>query len=468
MMFERSADAIFLLDPLREVFVDCNRAAVDMMRATSKEQLLLTHPAEVSPEYQPDGRKSLEKTHEMTAITVALGSHRFEWLCRRFDETEFHVEVMATTVQTGENPLVAVVCRDITDRKANEIALRESEARFRRLFERSADAMSLFDPQAGRFIGSNDAVARQIGAPNKEALRKATPAEISPERQPDGRLSSEKAAEMVKLALAQGSHRFEWVSRGFDGRELPLDVVMTAIPSGERTLLFVVTRDISCHKRAENEILRLNASLERRVAERTAELVQTNEQLRRKEQELLNRGSMVQKHRDVLLELARAPKADFDQALARVCSTASETLEVARVSFWSLSENNAAITCKQLYLRDIQKFDEQFKGAQVRAADCPSYFEALAAKRPIVANDVLVNPATSGLADGYLRPLGISSMLDAPVWVHGEVVGVLCHEHIGKGRVWSAEEIDFVSALATMVSLAMEESRRAGSEHLLR
>ena len=59
-------------------------------------------------------------------------------------------------------------------------------------------------------------------------------------------------------------------------------------------------------------------------------------------------------------------------------------------------------------------------------------------------------------------------MLDAPVWVGGKVVGVLCHEHTGPPRDWSAEEIDFVSALAAMVSLALEESSRAHSEHLLR
>jgi PAS domain S-box-containing protein len=59
-------------------------------------------------------------------------------------------------------------------------------------------------------------------------------------------------------------------------------------------------------------------------------------------------------------------------------------------------------------------------------------------------------------------------MLDAPVWVSGKVVGVLCHEHTGPPRDWSAEEIDFVSALASMVSLALEESNRARSEHLLR
>ncbi len=141
---------------------------------------------------------------------------------------------------------------------------------------------------------------------------------------------------------------------------------------------------------------------------------------------------------------------------------------MARVSYWSLQENNSAIGCEVLYLRTAESCDEQFKGARLGFSDCPAYFEALATKRPIVADRVLMNPATSGLAENYLKPLGISSMLDAPVWVRGEVVGVLCHEHIGPPRDWSAEEIDFVSALASMVSLALEESSRAHSEHLLR
>jgi PAS domain S-box-containing protein len=221
-------------------------------------------------------------------------------------------------------------------------------------------------------------------------------------------------------------------------------------------------------KRAEREIRQLNASLEKRVAERTIELVRSNDQLKRAEEQLREHGEQVQRHRDVLLELARSDKSDLEKALRKICSLSASTLEVARVSYWSLQENNSAIGCEVLYLRDAESCDEQFTGARLGFSDCPAYFEALAAKQPIVADRVLTHPATSGLAENYLKPLGISSMLDAPVWVCGEVVGVLCHEHTGPPRDWSAEEIDFVSALASMVSLALEESNRARSEHLLR
>jgi len=221
-------------------------------------------------------------------------------------------------------------------------------------------------------------------------------------------------------------------------------------------------------ERAEREVRQLNASLEKRVDERTIELVRSNDQLRRAEDQLRRHGKEVEIHRDVLLELAHSDKSDFSKAIEKICSLSATTLDVARVSYWSLQENDSAIACELLYLRDSESVDEQFKGNRLAASDCPAYFAALTSKRPVVADHALTYPATSGLAKTYLQLLGISSMLDAPVWVGGKVVGVLCHEHTGPSRIWSAEEVDFVSALAAMASLALEESSRAQSEHLLR
>ncbi len=221
-------------------------------------------------------------------------------------------------------------------------------------------------------------------------------------------------------------------------------------------------------ERAESEIRQLNASLEKRVTARTIELVRSNEQLKSADEQLRKRSEQIEIHRDVLLELAHSDKSNLEKALEKICSLSAATLEVARVGYWSLREEDSAIVCEVLYLRDAERCDDQFKGARLGAVDCPAYFDALASKRPIVASHAAADLATSGLAQSYLEPLGISSMLDAPVWVRGKVVGVLCHEHIGAPRDWLAEEIDFVSALAATVSLALEESSRAHSEHLLR
>jgi PAS domain S-box-containing protein len=154
-----------------------------------------------------------------------------------------------------------LVSHEIMRRKQPEDAPVENAARFRVFFEHSADAMSLLDPQTLRYVEANEAVARLFGAPSPEALRNVSSTERWPEHQPDGRLSIEKAREMMKIALDQGSHRFEWLVRRYDGTELPLDIVMTAVPFGGRTLLSLVYRDIPIQKRAEAELRESEARL---------------------------------------------------------------------------------------------------------------------------------------------------------------------------------------------------------------
>src|SRR5580765_8823582 len=88
LLFERSADAIWLFDPHAGVFVDCNSAAVELMRAGTKEKLLGARPEDLSPPLQPDGTSSREKTAQVIALAEERGCHRFEWMIRRFDGQE--------------------------------------------------------------------------------------------------------------------------------------------------------------------------------------------------------------------------------------------------------------------------------------------------------------------------------------------------------------------------------------------
>src|SRR6478609_516091 len=132
--------------------------------------------------------------------------------------------------------------------------LNDTAGMFRLLFERSADAMTLQDPLTGVFLDVNAASVRMTGAPDKAALLGSNPNIISPEYQPDGSLSADKVKEVIQLAMTNGSHRFEWVINCFDGKQLPVEIVLTLIRSGDRPLLLSVARDITERKRTENEL----------------------------------------------------------------------------------------------------------------------------------------------------------------------------------------------------------------------
>ncbi|MBW7933220.1 MAG: response regulator [Gemmatimonadaceae bacterium] len=121
-LFERSADAHLIID--RGAFVDCNQAAVEMLRHRTKQEFLATHPSQLSPPIQPDGRDSYEKANEMMAIAERQGSHRFEWMHVRADGEVFPVEVLLTTIPLRDRNVIHVVWRDITARKQLEDHLR--------------------------------------------------------------------------------------------------------------------------------------------------------------------------------------------------------------------------------------------------------------------------------------------------------------------------------------------------------
>jgi PAS domain S-box-containing protein len=104
----------------------------------------------------------------------------------------------------------------------------------------------------------------------------------------------------------------------------------------------------------------------------------------------------------------------------------------------------------------------------IRAADFPAYFATLARTDVIVANDARTDPATSELANGYMVPLEISSMLDAAVRLRGHVEGVLCCEHVGPKRTWTTDEATFAVAVASVVSLVLETAERRRIERELR
>ena len=123
-LFEKSADAYLILES--NTFVDCNQATVKMLRASTKEEVLSTHPSELSPEYQPDGRLSAEKADEMIHIALEQGSHRFEWVHRRIDGEDFPVEVLLTPMPFDNRQIIFTVWREIAERKYLERQLEES------------------------------------------------------------------------------------------------------------------------------------------------------------------------------------------------------------------------------------------------------------------------------------------------------------------------------------------------------
>ncbi|MGH2670928.1 MAG: PAS domain S-box protein, partial [bacterium] len=141
------------------------------------------------------------------------------------------------------------------------------------------------------------------------------------------------------------------------------------------------------------------------------------------------------------------------EAMRVLTARVAHTLDVARVSVWRFTEAENQIECLHLYERDG---DRHGRGGVVTMAECPAYFAALHDGRLLAAHDARNDPRTRELAAGYLDPLGIGAMLDAPVRLGDRLVGVVCHEHVGPKRQWTVDEQVFAGSVADLVSLALE------------
>lgn len=168
--------------------------------------------------------------------------------------------------------------------------------------------------------------------------------------------------------------------------------------------------------------------------------------------------------RKVLAALMRSDaltRGDVTAALEQMTEVSSEVLDVERVSVWTFDSTRGQLQCANLFERSS---GAHTRGAVLVASATPRYFAALAEERSIPANDARSDPRTSEFTEGYLVPNNITSMLDAPILLRGQMVGVVCHETVGRGRRWKPWE-ELVAAtfadFAAMVIGAHEQVEQA-------
>jgi len=141
--------------------------------------------------------------------------------------------------------------RNITERKQTEELLKENENKYRTLFESSADAISIIDLNTYKFSDCNSAAVKLHGTGTRENFLGLTPAQLSPEFQPNGKLSHKLSTEYIQEAFKQGGKMFEWTHCKADGTHFPVIVTLTPMILGEIKLVIAIAKDITHRKQAE-------------------------------------------------------------------------------------------------------------------------------------------------------------------------------------------------------------------------
>jgi PAS domain S-box-containing protein len=153
--------------------------------------------------------------------------------------------------------------RDLTERKASEDALQESEERFRAIFESSQDALITLSAPLWKISSANPAALKMFEIGDIADLKTFSPLDISPEMQPNGQKSADRFREVIETALQKGSHYLEWMHRRQSGGQFAATVQLTSMKLREQILIQANVRDISEWKWAEAALLGSEKRLKR-------------------------------------------------------------------------------------------------------------------------------------------------------------------------------------------------------------
>ncbi|HNV46200.1 MAG TPA: PAS domain S-box protein [Spirochaetota bacterium] len=266
LLFEANPHPMWVYDLETLGFLAVNDAAVRKYGYTRDEFLSMTI-ADIRPsEDVPRLIENIEK------VDVGI-DYAGVWRHRTKGGEIIFVEIISHVLTFKNRRAELVLANDITERKAAGDLLRESEARYRRLIDTIPHGIAVhqngiivFCNPAGASILGADAPERLIGMPITGILH------------PDGLESARRRIEAM-LSGAEGLYPAEDRYVRLDGRVIDVEVMATSLNYRGSPAVQVVVTDISEKKRAQKELERLYADLERKVAERTADLEKANKEL---------------------------------------------------------------------------------------------------------------------------------------------------------------------------------------------
>jgi PAS domain S-box-containing protein len=209
------------------------------------------HEKQWQERLHPDDRASLIKKQ---ADALASDTNVFITEYRFNSEKKGYINIYdrCYIVRNAEGKAIRILgsMMDITERKKAEELIKESEGRYKALVENAPEALVVFDVESRKFVSVSES-AERLFKMTREELLQIGPVEVSPEYQPDGRLSAEVAMKNISETIAGGKPSFEWTHCDKEGNPISCEVWLVRLPSETRTLIRGSIIDITVRKKAE-------------------------------------------------------------------------------------------------------------------------------------------------------------------------------------------------------------------------
>ncbi len=318
---------------------------------------------------------------------------------------------------------------DITDRKRFEEELKESEEKYRRLFETANEGIWGVNSE-GITIFVNQKMATMLGYSIDEMVGEVITKHLFPEDMPDYYAKTQDRI--------SGKHGFyDRKLKKKDGSVIWFNVSATPVikKDDESIESYAMYTDITERKHQEQTLQKTLARY--------------------------------QKQRDNMLKISMSPYISGGdvKALAReICKVTASTLDVDRVGVWLFDDSRTKLTCYELFDKNTNEFSS---GMVLSESEFISEFKYLETANFLECEAPLSDPRLKGITNHYLKPFKISALLDAVIKSQGLNLGVVCLEIVDRPHHWEQDEISYACQLADQMSLTIEYRKRIIAEQEL-
>jgi PAS domain S-box-containing protein len=362
-------------------------------------------------------------TLENAMEAVSDGAYHFFIKPLNMDEVQIKVkEVLDRQQLILENKrLYESTARELAERKRAEAALRQSEAKYRMLFESAGEAIILacLVDKGLKIVDCNADTLKLFGG-TRETLIEKTILDLSPAVQPDGQASGDLIKKKAQSALTGTPLFFEWQHCRLDGTLFDSEVILNRVELDNEPYVQGIVRDITQRKQAEEEIRRRNRELT-----------------------LLNR-----------IIAASATRIDPESILEITCREVAEAFDIPQALAFLPNDQETAKVVVAEYFADKSL---SLMGLSIPAENNPIAETLFVQKGPLIINDVQNDERLASSRD-LLKQMNMASMLIVPLSIDAEIVGTL-NFGTTEPRKFSDEEINLIWTVAGQVSGALARTR---------
>lgn len=271
--FENAYEAIIVIDAETGLITDYNRNALQMFKLNGAEILKQTITG-LSPVRQPNGSLSEAKVAELITGTAVNARNVAEWVFVNAENQAIPCEMRISDMLMGSKRFLRISIVDISERKQAEHKLLAQQRFYSSLMENINDGIVLIGP-TGAFMYQSPSADKIAGFTFDEIKDKTMFELVHPDDLAD--LSSFFIYIMNTPGVPQ-TRQFRFLHK--QGHYIWIEGTMTNLLHDENIRGFVTNyRDIGERKAAEIKLAAFNEELERKVKERTAELIEANREL---------------------------------------------------------------------------------------------------------------------------------------------------------------------------------------------